>query len=121
MVDVLDGMLRVGVSRSVEFTSQWCRILRAGPVGPVTQADLHSVVRVVFDAFRGVVEELHRGVGEFIQRVVVHREDAAVRDWKGWMLEDLLVHTCMWLRPDGVPPLHESQRFQLIRPSIQRL
>ena len=41
VVDVLDSILKGGVSlaRSLELTSQRDRILRIGPVGPVTKAE----------------------------------------------------------------------------------
>ena len=41
---------------------------------------------------------------EFVQRVVVHRRDFAVREWRSWVLKDPLVHPYRWLRPDFVPP-----------------
>ena len=63
------------------LTSRWARrILRFGPVGPVLQADLHSIVGVGLGAFRGIVEELNSRVSDVIHRVVVYRRDAAVRD-----------------------------------------
>ena len=41
VMDVLDAMIRYGVSlsRSVELTDQWDRILAAGPLFPVTLDD----------------------------------------------------------------------------------
>ena len=43
-------------------------------------------------------------ITEFVQRVVVHRKDFAIRVWKSWVLEDPLVHPYKWLRPDLFPP-----------------
>ena len=43
-------------------------------------------------------------ITEFIQQVVLHRKDFAIRKWRGWVLEDPLVHPYRWLRPDNVPP-----------------
>ena len=42
---VLDAMIRHGVSlsRSVELTAQWDKILAAGPLYPVTLGDLSMV------------------------------------------------------------------------------
>ena len=40
----------------------------------------------------------------FIHRVVVHRRDEAIRGWRSWLREDLLVHPDKWLRPDLVLP-----------------
>ena len=41
IMDVLDVMIRDGVSlaRSVELVVHWDGVLRAGPIGPVTQDD----------------------------------------------------------------------------------
>ena len=45
VMDFLDAMIRYGVSlsRSVELTAQWDRILAAGPLYPVTLDDLSAV------------------------------------------------------------------------------
>ena len=42
MKDVLDAMIRSGISlsRSVELTSQWDKILALGPLHPVSLDDL---------------------------------------------------------------------------------
>ena len=57
VLDVLVGMLRavVFLSGSVERTSLWARILGVGPVGPVTQADLHSVVGIGIGELRNFI------------------------------------------------------------------
>ena len=54
VMGVLDSMIRYGVSlsRSVELTAQWDRILAAGPLYPVTLDDLGAV--------RGL------GIGDFL-------------------------------------------------------
>ena len=64
-MDVLDTMIRSGVSlaRSLEVTVQWKCILRAGPVHPITQDDLHLVLAGGIGEFRGVVGELHYRLG----------------------------------------------------------
>ena len=53
VMDVLDAMIRNGISlsRSVELTAQWDRVLAVGPLYPVTHADI--------DVCRGL------GVGQF--------------------------------------------------------
>ena len=53
VMDVLDAMIRNGISlsRSVELTAQWDRVLAIGPLCPVTLADI--------DVCRSL------GVGEF--------------------------------------------------------
>ena len=54
VMDVLDAMIRYGVSlsRSVELTAQWDKILAFGPLYPVTPDDL--------DVVRGL------GIGDFL-------------------------------------------------------
>ena len=37
--------------------------------------------------------------------MVVHRRDDAIRGWRNWLREDLLVHPYKWLRPGTVPPV----------------
>ena len=90
VMDVLDSMIRCGVSlsRSVELTAQWDQILAIGPIYLVTGDDL-SVGRglgigVFFDAAAGV----HRRLCEFIHQVVVTRRDEAIRGWRNWVRED---------------------------------
>ena len=53
VMDVLDAMIRYGVSlsRSVELTAQWDRILAAGPLYPVTLGDLSVIQIVLFVMF----------------------------------------------------------------------
>ena len=78
--DILDGILRGGVSlsRSLELTLQWDCILRIGPSGPLTPDGLHSVVGSGLGRFRGVVDGLHSTVGNLIHKVAIRRKDAAV-------------------------------------------
>ena len=81
VMDVLDAMIRYGVSlsRSVELTAQWDRILAARPLYPVTFDDL-SVVRCMgIGAFHHAVSDVHRRLSDFLHAVVVHRRDEAVR------------------------------------------
>ena len=56
-----------------------------------------------------VVSGIHRRLSDFIHSVVVHRRDEAIRGWRNWLREDLLVHPYKWHRPDLVhlaPFLH---------------
>ena len=50
VMDVLDAMIRHGasLSRSVELTAQWDKILAVGPLCPVTLDDLHAVEGSLF-------------------------------------------------------------------------
>ena len=57
--------------------------------------------------FRRVVGDLHCRLGDFVHRVVVHRLDEAIREWRNRLREDPLVHPMhphKWSRPDLVPP-----------------
>ena len=102
---VLDAMIRYGVSlsRSVELTAQWDRIVAVGPVYPVTFDDLHAVQGLGLGDFHRVVSGIHRRLSDFIHSVVVHRRDEAIRVWHNWLREDRLVHPYKWLRPDFSP------------------
>ena len=77
VMDVLDAMIRCGVSlsRSVELTAQWDRILAAGPLYPVTLDDLSAVRGLGIGDFHRVVYDVHRRLGDFIHAVAVHRRD----------------------------------------------
>ena len=106
VMDILDAMIRYGVSlsRSVELTAQWDLILALGPVYPVTLDDLSAGCNLGIRVFSGVVAGVHRRLCDFIHQIVVHRRDEAIRGWRNWLREDPLVHPYRWLRPDLVPP-----------------
>ena len=93
---VMDPMISHGVniSRSVELTAQWSKILSVGPLYPVVLDDL--------DAVEGF------GLGNFsVTSFMVwwfYRRDEAIRRWRNWLREDPLVHPYKWLRPDYVLP-----------------
>ena len=57
-----------------------------------------------FLVFGVCVRSFYDNVNAFIRRVVVHRKDVAVRNWRAWVLEYLQVHPYRWLRPDLVTP-----------------
>ena len=105
-MDVLDSMIRNGVSlaRSVELSVQWDRILRAGPVYPVTSDDFHAAGGAGIGDFHRVTSDLHYRLSDFIHGIAVHRRDEAIRVWRNWLQEDPLVHQYKWLRPDLVLP-----------------
>ena len=94
----------VTLSRSVELTAQWGRILSIGPLHPTVLGDLRAVDCFGLGDFRRVVGDLHRRLSDFIHGVVVCRRDEAIREWRDWLREDALVHNYKWLRPDLVPP-----------------
>ena len=106
VMDVLDAMIRYGISlsRSVELTAQWDRILATGPLYPVTPGDLNVVWSVGVGEFYRAVSDAHRRLRDFIHAIVVHRRDEAIRGWRNWIREDPIVHPYRWLRPDVVPP-----------------
>ena len=105
-MDVLEAMNRYGISlsRSVELSAQWDRILAIGPVYPVTLDDLHMVWGVGLGDFYHVVCGVHRRLSDFLHALVVHRRDEGIRGWRNWVREDPLVHPYKWLRPDLVLP-----------------
>ena len=106
VMDLLDSMIRHGVSlsRSVELTAQWDRILALGPMYPVTLDDLSVGRALDIGAFFYAAAGVHRRLCDFIHQIVVHRRDEAIRGWRNWIREDPLVHPYRWLRPDLVPP-----------------
>ena len=80
VMDLLDAMILHGVSlsRSVELTAHWVRILALGPMYPVTLDDL-SFDRVLgIGAFFHAAAGVHRRLCDFIHQVVVHRRDAVI-------------------------------------------
>ena len=79
VMDFLDSMISCGVSRSVELTAQWNRILSIwGPV-PVSLDDFHAVEGFGLGDFRRVVGDIHHRLSDFIHSIVVHRRDEAIR------------------------------------------
>ena len=44
------------------------------------------------------------GLSDFIDAVVVHRRDEAIREWRNSVRENPLIHPWKWHRPDTVPP-----------------
>ena len=106
VMELLDAMIRCGVSlsRSLELSAQWDRILVIGPLFPVTLDDLQVVRGVGLGDFYHGVCGIHRRLCDFIHSIVVHRRDEAIRGWRNWIREDPLVHPYRWLRPDLVLP-----------------
>ena len=72
---VLGVMVQYGVSlsRSVQLTAQWDRILAVGPLYPVTIDDLSVVRGLGIGGFHRVVADIHHRLSDFIHTVVVHR------------------------------------------------
>ena len=106
VMELVGAMIRYGVSlsRSVELSAQWDRILGIGPLFPVTLADFQVLRGVGLGDFYHGVCDIHRRLCDFIHSIVVHRRDEAIRGWRNWIREDPLVHPYKWLRPDLVPP-----------------
>ena len=90
-------------SSVVEITAQWDQILALGPMYLVILDDLSFGRDLDIGAFFDAAAGVHRRLCDFIHQVVVHRRDEAIREWRNWIREDLLVHPCSWLRPDLVP------------------
>ena len=99
VMDVLGAMIRHGVSlsRSVELTAQWDRVLALGPIYPVTLDDLSLDRASDIVAFFHAASDVHRRLSDFIHQVVVHRRDEAIRGWRNWIREDPSVHPYRWL------------------------
>ena len=96
VMDVLGAMIRSGVSlsRSVELTTQWDRILALGPLYPVTLDDLRMDRGMGIGDFHHAAFHVHRRLSDFIHAVVIHRRDEAIRGWRDWVREDTMVHPC---------------------------
>ena len=90
VMDVLGAMIRSGVSlsRSVELTAQWDRILAGGPLHSVTVDDLSMDRGLGIGASHHAVSDVHRRISDFIHAVVVRRRDDAIREWRNWIRED---------------------------------
>ena len=106
VLNVLDTMISHGVtlSRSVELTAQWCKILSIGPLYPKVLDDHHAVEGFGLGDLRRIIGDLHRRLSDFIHGVAVYHRDEAVRGWRNWLRRDPLVHPYRWLRPDLVVP-----------------
>ena len=66
-MNVLDAMIRSGISlsRSVELTSQWDKILALGPLHPVTLDDLSFDRGMGIGAFFHAASGIHRRLSDF--------------------------------------------------------
>ena len=106
VMELVDAMIRYGVSlsRSIELSAQWDKILSVGPLFPVTLDDFQALRSTGLGDFHHGVCCIHRRLCDFIHSIVVHRRDEAIRGWRNWIREDPLVHPYKWLRPDLVPP-----------------
>ena len=106
VMELVDAMIRYGVSlsRSVELSAQWDKILGIGPLFPVTLADFEGLRGIGLGDFYHGVCVIHHRLCDFIHSIVVHRRDEAIRSWRNWIREDPLVHPYKWLRPDLVLP-----------------
>ena len=75
MMELVDAMIRYGVSlsRSVELSAQWDKILSIGPLFPVTLDDFQALRSTgLGDVHHGVCC-IHRRLCDFIHSIVVHR------------------------------------------------
>ena len=106
VMDVLGAMIRSGISlsRSIELTAQWDRILALGPLYPVTFDDLYFDQGLGIGAYCRVVRDVYFRLSDFIHAVVVHRRDEAIRGGGIGFGRIPGVHPHRWLRPELVPP-----------------
>lgn len=103
---LLESIRREGfsLSRSLELHAPCGCILRHGPSGPLGWDDLDVGAHLGLDVFARRVPGSLDKLARFVHGVVVHRRQSAIGGWRGWLLEDPLVHPQKWLRPDSVPP-----------------
>ena len=87
------------LSRDLELGVQLDAVVAAGPCGPLSSANLAISPAVGLPFFGNHVRVLLDAVVDFLHKVVVHRRDVPVRDWRSWMLEDDKVHPYRWLKP----------------------
>ena len=80
------------LARGLELNNQWSCIVQHGPVGCLDWAWLVSAPSPGLAEFSARVEAAIGCITEFVQRVVIPRRDFAIRVWRSWVWEDLLVH-----------------------------
>ena len=62
--------------------SEWSRLRKKGFSSPVTLDDLSLNRGMGIGAFHQASSDVHRRLIDFIHRVVVHRRDEAIREWR---------------------------------------
>ena len=67
------------LSRSVELTAQWGKILSTGPLYQIVLYDFHAVEGFGLGDFRRIIGDLHCRLSDFIHGAVVYRRDEAIR------------------------------------------
>ena len=84
VMDLLDAMIRHGVSlsRSLELTAKWDKVLVLRPMYTVTLDDLSFDRALGVGAFFLAASDVHRRLSDFIHQVAVHRRDEAIRGWR---------------------------------------
>ena len=70
----------MSLSRSVELSARWDRILSVGPSYLVTIDDLSAVRGLGIGDFHRVVADVHHRLSDFVHAVVVPRRDEAIRE-----------------------------------------
>ena len=88
------------LARALKLGNQWSCVVGNGPVGVLDWEHLVGGSIAGLDEFGARVDASIDKITEFVQQVVLHRRDFAIRE----VLEDPLVHPYRWLRPDLVPP-----------------
>ena len=105
---VLEAMIRysISLSRSVELTAQWDRILAVGPLYPVTLDDLQCGLRVLdvgdFSSCCLLIFIVVLLIFFMLLLFIVGMKPLGVGGIGFGRI--LLVHPYEWLRPDLVPP-----------------
>ena len=106
VLSLLDGIADRGFTlhRALEPGRQWSAVIRDGPVAILNWDHFVGGPNAGLDEFHNRVEVSVIHIAEFVQQVVLHRKDFAIRKWMSWVLEDPLVHPYRWLRPDDILP-----------------
>ena len=88
VLSVLDGISKNGLtlSRDLELSFQWDAIVSVGLCGPLCSANLAISPAIGLPFFGDHVRVSYDVVVDFLHKVVVYREDVAVRGWRSWIL-----------------------------------
>ena len=92
------------IERALQLNRQWDAIVSRGLTGVLDWDVLLSGPSFGLDEFRKLIADSIAKITEFVRQVVLHRKDFAIRKWRGWVLEDNLVHPYRFPPPPPPPP-----------------
>ena len=78
------------LARALQLERQWSSIVTNCPVGVLDWEHLVGGFTVGLDEFGARVDASIAKITDFVQQVVFHRRDFAIRGWRRWVLEDHL-------------------------------